>query len=181
MIEYREVPGFPDYRVGNDGSLWSKRPCKWPAAKFETDGPWRKLRFGYDKDGYALVNLISASGQKKTTRVHRCVLLTFVGSCPSGMEGCHRNGNKTDNVLDNLYWATPKQNANDRERHGNTARGERHGRRLLTDNQVREIRAAAKKAGRHGKWGAKYFAARFRVSYATIVAANNNHWRHLDV
>jgi hypothetical protein len=59
--------------------------------------------------------------------VHRLVLEAFVGLCPVGHEGAHLNGNRTDNRRANLAWKTPRENAADRERHGATARGDRHG------------------------------------------------------
>jgi hypothetical protein len=56
--------------------------------------------------------------------VHRLVLETFVGSCPEGMEGCHGDGDKTNNALLNLRWDTPKSNTCDRIRHGTKLVGE---------------------------------------------------------
>lgn len=51
-------------------------------------------------------------------RVHRLVMLAFVGPCPEGYEVCHRNGDGLDNRLVNLYYGTPSQNTLDRVRHG---------------------------------------------------------------
>nr|WP_255481829.1 HNH endonuclease [Amycolatopsis sp. SID8362] len=45
--------------------------------------------------------------------VHRAVLAAFIGPCPSGWHGCHRNQVKTDNRLENLRWDSPKGNAAD--------------------------------------------------------------------
>jgi hypothetical protein len=42
--------------------------------------------------------------------VHRLVLEAFVGPCPEGMQGCHRDDDPANNRLDNLEWGTPKQN-----------------------------------------------------------------------
>lgn len=54
----------------------------------------------------------------KRRLVHRLVLEAFVGPCPGGMEGCHRNGNSADARLSNLYWGTRSQNNFDAVRHG---------------------------------------------------------------
>ena len=34
--------------------------------------------------------------------VHTLVLMAFVGPCPEGMEGCHKNGIRNDNRVTNL-------------------------------------------------------------------------------
>lgn len=65
------------------------------------------------KIGYCAVNI---SGMKY---VHRLVLEAFVGECPDGMETCHKNGIRTDNRLENLYWGTSSENSHDIVRHGN--------------------------------------------------------------
>lgn len=57
-------------------------------------------------------------GRKRNARVHRLVLLTFVGRPPSGTEGCHRDGDPTNNALTNLYWGTSSKNIHDQVAHG---------------------------------------------------------------
>lgn len=50
--------------------------------------------------------------------VHRLVLEAFVGPCPESMEGCHNNGDKSDNRLENLRWDTRSSNSFDAMKHG---------------------------------------------------------------
>jgi hypothetical protein len=50
--------------------------------------------------------------------VHRLVLFTFVGPCPPGMESRHKDGNRRNNRLDNLEWASPLDNQADKIAHG---------------------------------------------------------------
>ena len=50
--------------------------------------------------------------------LHRLVLEAFVGPCPEGMEGCHNNGDPSDNRLENLRWDTRSGNRYDSVRHG---------------------------------------------------------------
>lgn len=60
--------------------------------------------------------------------VHRLVTEAFFGEAPfDGAHAAHRDGDTSHNAVANLYWATPKQNADDKERHHTTARGERCG------------------------------------------------------
>jgi hypothetical protein len=58
--------------------------------------------------------------------VHHLVLEAFVGPRPAGHEAAHGDGDKTNNALANLRWATPKENAADRYRHGTVLFGTRH-------------------------------------------------------
>ena len=56
--------------------------------------------------GYLSVGI---NGSQKT--VHRLVALAFLGSPPSAAHGVnHKDGNKTNNRIDNLEWMTQKQN-----------------------------------------------------------------------
>lgn len=57
-------------------------------------------------------------GVGRSFYVHRLVLQAFVGPCPPGMEALHRNGNPTDNRVENLRWGTRSQNLHDSVRHG---------------------------------------------------------------
>lgn len=50
--------------------------------------------------------------------VSQLVLKAFVGPRPRGMEGCHNDGNASNNYLSNLRWDTHHENMRDVERHG---------------------------------------------------------------
>lgn len=71
--------------------------------------------------------------------IHRLVLEAFVGPRPDGLEARHRDGDPTNNRLDNLLWGTSSDNENDKRRHGTMQYGERNGMTKLTEEQVREI------------------------------------------
>lgn len=70
---------------------------------------------GYITDkGYRTVCVRDANGKRRYIKEHRIILETFNGPCPPGMEGCHGNGVRSDNRLENLRWDTPVSNAADR-------------------------------------------------------------------
>lgn len=75
------------------------------------------LRLQTNRSGYRTVGL-SKNGPKGFL-VHRLVLAAFVGPCPADMEGCHENGDPSDNSLSNLRWDTSSANKYDIVRHGN--------------------------------------------------------------
>lgn len=91
--------------------------------------------------GYRFLT-IRKDGRGQTLFVHRLVLEAFVGPCPQGMECRHMDGNSSNNRLENLSWGTARENAADRDTHGTTARGERHGQSKLTEGDIHRIRSA---------------------------------------
>ena len=56
------------------------------------------------------------------------------------MECRHLDGNPSNNNLENLCWGTVEENMADRDRHGTTAIGIKHGRAKLTESNVIDIR-----------------------------------------
>ena len=137
--------GFPDYKVGTDGIVWSCRPIR-PSRKEEQW--WKRLRGGFTakgSKGYRVIDLHNSEGCR-TFLVHRLVLLAFVGPCPEGKEGAHDDGNPQHNELSNLRWKTLSANQLDRLRHGTSIRGghlnqgERNHWAKITADTVRKIR-----------------------------------------
>jgi hypothetical protein len=64
-IEYRPIAGFPGYRVGSDGSVWSSKRSGSTRCNF----PWKCKSPGIDTNGYPFVKLYGgeASPQAKLT------------------------------------------------------------------------------------------------------------------
>ncbi|GIO85081.1 endonuclease [Paenibacillus faecis] len=61
------------------------------------------------RDGYQRVTL-SKKDQKKRMTIHRLVAIAFIPNPENKEQVNHENGNKLDNRLKNLNWATPKEN-----------------------------------------------------------------------
>lgn len=59
--------------------------------------------------GYARVGL-HKEGQKKMLLVHRLVAIAFIPNQENKTEVNHIDGNKFNNMADNLEWNTPKEN-----------------------------------------------------------------------
>ncbi len=97
--ELRDVPGHEGrYAITRDGRIWSYEKRKAP-------GKW--LSPAIDAHGYRLVRFMQ-NDVEKMLRVHRLVMLTFVG--PSSLTVNHKNGIKTDNRLENLEYLTHGDN-----------------------------------------------------------------------
>jgi hypothetical protein len=157
-VEYRLVSGFPDYRVGSDGSVWSRRPR---AGMVEHPGGWHRLR-PLPVGRHYFVRF-SVNRKKTSKLIHRLVLEAFVGPCPPGQECCHWDGNPANNRLDNLRWDTRQANVDDMLRHGTRLYGSRGNCVKLKDEDVREVRRL-----RSQGYTLRRIAARLGVAEATI-------------
>lgn len=92
------------------------------------------------RDGYSTIRL-NINGKRKHLLVNRLVCEAFNGPSPNGnYHAAHKNGDQTKNFPKNLYWATPQQNIEDRERHGKTMRGDGHYYRKLSSCDIPKIR-----------------------------------------
>ena len=98
------------------------------------------LRGDVDRYGYRRV-LLSRDAKSVRFKVHRLVCTAFHGEPPPGHQVAHLDGNKTNNVADNLKWATRAENNSHKDAHGTHPIGMRNGRTRLTSEQVAEIRA----------------------------------------
>jgi hypothetical protein len=107
--------------------------------------------------------------------VHNLVLYAFVGPRPESFQTNHIDGNKTNNVLENLEWVTRRENILHAFTMGLIGAGEKSHLSKLTEAQVLEIRAMdAQGVRRHD------LALLFGVQYVTIYdIVKRRHWRHL--
>lgn len=89
--------------------------------------------------GYLRVTL--SNGKPKIYCVHFLVCSSFHGMKPPEKSSvAHIDGDRFNNHASNLYWATHRENAADKSRHGRMVRGTKHPLAKLTDEQVLIIR-----------------------------------------
>lgn len=98
----------------------------------------RVLKLAALASGYLMVSI----GQHERRLVHALVAEAFIGPRPDGTQVAHLDGVRSHNATTNLRYATPAENAQDREMHGRTVRGEQHPLAKLTPDQVLEIRVS---------------------------------------
>lgn len=62
--------------------------------------------------------ILHCDGDRIHRKVHALVLEAFIGPRPHGLEGCHNDGDASNNRASNLRWDTRSENALDSVRHG---------------------------------------------------------------
>ena len=170
-VEYRSLDfmGYEGYRVGDDGSVWSRRRGGgWSA--------WKKLKRTKNKYGYCVVGLYNEESILKSHRVSNLVLLAFVGPRPENMQCCHWDGDRTNDALSNLRWDTPKANNADKRRHGTTLRGSLIGNSKLTEEIVAQIKLRCAAGELHAVIANDVGVTRTMIGYI----AKRKWWRHVS-
>ena len=85
-----------DYDINEKGQIYSHKT--------------NKFLTGYiDNTGYRIV-LLTVEGKKKNYLVHRLVAQTFIPNENNLPIVNHKDGNKLNNVVDNLEWVTQSEN-----------------------------------------------------------------------
>jgi hypothetical protein len=120
-----KILNFEGYEVSDLGRV---RSYKYKYGQVKHGGKRPLLSEPYEifgrkekNKGYMLLCLSDNNKKRYNIRVHTVVMQTFLGFPDEGMVICHKNDVKTDNRLENLYYGTPQDNADDLRRNGQTA------------------------------------------------------------
>lgn len=106
MSEWKEIEGYPDYQVSDDGRVKSFK-----------NGKERILKGCNNGDGHLRINLLY-NGKQKSKLVHRLMAEAFIPNPDNLPFVRHLNDIPDDNRLENLAWGTPKDNTNDSIKNG---------------------------------------------------------------
>lgn len=171
VVVYKDVPGFPGYRVGDDGSVWT---CKRPGPGGVLRDEWRRLYPRTKTNGYVEIGLYR-NKRHHHRFVHRLVLEAFVGPCPPGHECAHDPDPSPKNCrLDNLSWKTKKANHADKKTHGTQRVGEMVYCAKMTEAKVLELRA------RQGTATCDQLAAEYGINRTTVSDIHRRKtWKHI--
>ena len=116
------IPGCEGYKVSNYGRVYSV-DSDIIVTPFIT-------RYGYAECKIHEVN----------KQIHRLVLQTFEPiSNPENYDVNHKNGNKHDNILSNLEWATRSENLYHAFRTGLARQGEKHPNSIYSNDMIETI------------------------------------------
>lgn len=124
--KWKAHPKFKDYLATDDGRIVIVPRLRYAGSK----------RLWTPKSRYLTFHP-KLKNKTYAYTVHRFILETFIGPRPSdNHDGCHLNGNSQDNRLENLKWATKKENAFHKKAHGTSNEGSKHPMAILHEKDL---------------------------------------------
>jgi hypothetical protein len=176
-IRILKFMGFPGYGVSRDGRGWTRMPVGNQSNNKGKWKKWRPLNPSIDTYGYHSILLHDGKGRNKRFRLHELILLAYVGPRPEGKIGRHfPNRDPSDNRLVNVSWATPTENAKDREYQGSKCQGSDYKHARFTESEVVDMR----KRYRRGEISMHGLAKEFHCAVQTIhFIIHRKTWKHV--
>ena len=102
MEVWKDIPGYEGkYQVSNLGRIRS--------LNYNREKRVKVLRLHQNKKGYVETKL-SKNNIAKTIHVHVLAARAFIPNSDNKAEVNHKNGDKTDNSVENLEWVTHRDN-----------------------------------------------------------------------
>ena len=146
------IADYPDYKVSKDGRLYriSTKCVLHPSPH---------------KSGYVKLCIYDNSGNKVNTSMHRLVALAYLPNPNNLPIVNHKDGNKSNNVVDNLEWATKSYNG----KHA-------HATGLITSIKGRTTRAIICKKPNQRKVGKYDLEGNLLCTYDSIGKATKDTW-----
>ena len=164
MIEtWKELQGYEDrYRISDHGRIWSKQKFKCMGERIS-------------KTGYVNMSLRQKNSPAKQHTLHRLVAIAFIPNPENKPQVNHIDGDKQNNCVENLEWATCSENIKHAFKLGlRDSKGAKNSQSKLTKEDVLWMRE------NKGKVLQKDMAKRFGVSskYVSDVICGI-YWKHI--
>ena len=167
----KDILGCPGYQIDDTGNVWSSQTKGRKHSSAPRSTKWRILKpFMIGKIGKK-VPAVDLGGN--TYKISHLVLEAFIGPRPIAAVACHfPDRDVCNNSATNLMWGSQLDNKRHSMIHGTSAKGDRHGRSVLTEQNVLWIRE------RRGKIRLSDMAAILGVSRGAVQhAADKRNWK----
>jgi len=138
--EWRVWHRYPEYEISSVGGIRTKRNLNG-TGYYDF---YRYIKPTVGTNGYHVFGFTRHSGGKvwsDTFLLHNVVAEVFLGARPHSLLECHRDSDKDNNSVSNLYYGTNSQNMMDKVEAGTSNRGERCAASRITELQAKEIKA----------------------------------------
>lgn len=136
---YKTIPSYPAYSISVDGKV--RRDKVAPGTKVG-----HILKPHLTNKGYWRVRLsLGSRSQFARPMIHQLIAETFIGPRPEGYDINHKDGDRTNNSIENLEYVTRRDNVLDGFKRGRISIpprqiGSKHPRSILTESAVSTIR-----------------------------------------
>lgn len=180
MTRFKEIAGYEGfYEVSDQGTVKSLDRMVKTINKREYLRKGKIMNKCVDGLGYEIVGL-TINSKTISKKVHRLVGETFLPNPENKPCINHIDGNKTNNKVTNLEWCSYSENSKHAYKNGLTnpkypvLEGEKNGRALLTEQQVKDIRSKYIPY----KKSVKDLSKEYNVSQSCIThILNNTSWK----
>lgn len=164
---WKDIPGYEGlYKVSSFGRVLSLERIIDHPTRGNIRLKQRFMSLTKCKDGYVKVGL-SKNGYTKSCKISRLVATTFILNPDNKREVNHIDGNKSNDFVSNLEWASPKENIH----HLYNVLNQPSNNRKLTKEQVMEIYNTNFTKNKRGY--RKLLAEKFSVTEACIKAVKS--------
>lgn len=166
--EWRDIKGYEGiYKVSNLGGV-----------KKNVNQEWFVRKSSILKSGYAAIQLRKGK-EKQMFRVHRLVALAFIPNPENKSDVNHIDGDKLNNCLENLEWATRLENMKHASEKRLMPHGVKNTSTKLNDQKIREIRSLRKTNPKQYTY--KKLSEIYKVNTSSIgFILTNKIWQHVQ-
>lgn len=96
MEIWKDIKGYSNYQISTEGRVWKKSTQRYMKPIMNSNGHYQ-------------VSLTADNGKYKKEYIHRLMAIAFIPNPKKYPNVHHIDGNKTNNVINNLCWIAQKE------------------------------------------------------------------------